>query len=391
MSEDQKHKKHRKREARYFSWKGQKDHRGRKTDQKMKPFVTLANFWKYSDENHVLCARDIASLLAEFEIDSERRSIYNDIKEINRYMLALEGTNRIWDADDLLKSEDADEFKTIIYDPHKKGYYLQRRPFDFTEIQILAQCICSAKFVTEDQTNRLFKSICKFVSEPQEEELWERTFHFEKGKTDKSGVFYNIPVVNDAMSTSLNGNPHIPEKIEFDYSEYIIDEMRHRPVLKNTARKTISPYKFLVSDGNIFLLGFDDFKGQMQTYRIDYISNISRTGIPRTGREAYERINLHEYVRSDFLMHGKMQSLVTILFEKTHLDTVAQRFGVNEARYSNVDSLHFTVDTNVEINSTFYNWLLGFGTDAKILKPEWAAEAFLKHIDKIKNAYNEKQ
>ena len=54
--------------------------------------------------------------------------------------------------------------------------------------------------MTEDQTNRLFKSICKFVSEPQEEELWERTFHFEKGKTDKSGVFYNIPVVNDANS-----------------------------------------------------------------------------------------------------------------------------------------------------------------------------------------------
>ena len=273
----------------------------------------------------------------------------------------------------------------------EKGYYLQRRPLDFTEIQLLAQCICAAKFITADQSERLFKSICKFISEYQEDDLWETSFLFEKGKTNKPGVFFNIPVINDAMSTRLNAQPHIPEKIEFNYSEYIIDEISHCPVLKDTNRRIVSPYKFLTSDGNIFLLGYDDALNQMQTYRIDYISNISHTGIPRTGREAYKRINLHEYVRSNFLMQGNMQSHMSILFEKTYLDTVVQRFGINDARYSTVDSLHFIVDTNVEINSVLYNWLLGFGTGAKILKPEWAAEAFLKHIDKIKNTYNEKQ
>lgn len=212
MSEEQNPKIHRKREARYFSWQGQKDNRGRQVDQKMKPFLTLTYLWKYSDENHVLSARDISYLLADFAIGAERRSIYRDIKEINRIMLPLDGEYRLWEAEELLENDETGEYQTIIYDPHRKGYYLQRRPFDFTDLQILVQCICSAKFVTEEKTERLFKSICKFISEQQAEELQESTFLFEEEKIDKPNVIYNIPVINDAMSLSLNGCPHIPEK-----------------------------------------------------------------------------------------------------------------------------------------------------------------------------------
>lgn len=390
MSEDQNPKKHRKRESRYFSWQGNKDNRGRKADQKMKPFLTLAYLWKYSDENHVLSARDISHLLAEFYIDAERRSIYRDIKEINRIMLPLEGDYPLWEAEELLENDDTGEYQTIVYDPHRKGYYLQRRPFEFTDIQILAQCICAAKFVSEDQTERLFKSLFKFISEQQAEELWESTLLFEEEKTEKTGVFYNIPAINDAMSLSLNGDPHVPEKIEFDYAEYIIDEMQHRPVLKNINRKTVSPYKFLVSDGNIFLLGFDDSQNQMQTYRIDCISKVTPTGKTRDGQSVYEKLNLQEYVRSNFQSHGNSRRHVSILFENSCLDEVIRRFGTKEAQYATVDSAHFVADVNVEIENAFYNWLLGFGAGAKILKPEWAAEAFLKHIDDIKNSYTTK-
>ena len=391
MSENQNLKKYRKRDTRYFAWQGDKDNRGRKADQKMKPFLILAFLWKYSDENHVLSARDIASLLFDFDIEAERRSIYRDIKEINRIMLPLEGDYRLWEAEELMENDDTGEYKTIVYDPHRKGYYLQRRPFEFTDIQILAQCICSAKFVSEDQTERLFKSLFKFISEQQAEELWETTLLFEEEKTNKPGVFYNIPAINDAMSLSLNGCPHVPEKIEFDYSEYVIDEMHHRAVLRNTARKTVSPYKFLVSDGNIFLLGFDDSQNKMQTYRIDCISRVTPTGKPRDGQSVYEKLNLREYVRSGFQTQGNSRRHVSILFDNSCLDEVIRRFGTKEAQYTSAEALHFIADADVEINDTFFNWILGFGKDAKILKPEWAAEAFLKHVDKIKNIYEENQ
>jgi len=68
---------------------------------------------------------------------------------------------------------------------------------------------------------------------------------------------------------------------------------------------------------------------------------------------------------------------------------VVERFGSTGA-FRRIDSEYFEVTAYVENNPQFYNWLLTFGTGAKILKPEWAAEAFLKHIDGIKNAYTTK-
>lgn len=76
-------------------------------------------------------------MLADFYIDAERRSIYRDIKEINRIMLPLEGEHHLWEAEELLENDDTGEYQTIVYDPHRKGYYLQRRPFEFTDIQIV--------------------------------------------------------------------------------------------------------------------------------------------------------------------------------------------------------------------------------------------------------------
>lgn len=166
--------------------------------------------------------------------------------------------------------------------------------------------------------------------------------------------------------------------------------MYRRPVMKNADRKTVSPFKFLVSDGNIFLLGFDDAQNQMQTYRIDCISKVTLTGKPRIGQDAYEKMDLQEYIRSDFQSHGNARHHVSIQFENSHLNEVIRRFGAKEAQYTTVDALHFMVDANVEIGDIFFNWLLSFGADAQLLKPESAVEAFSAYLDNIRNTYTAK-
>lgn len=77
-------------------------------------------------------------------------------------------------------------------------------------------------------------------------------------------------------------------------------------------------------------------------------------------------------------------------FQNSHLGTVVERFGTEIAKYAKSGSDHFTVGVDVEIGSSLNNWLLSFGSEAKILKPDWAVEALLRHIDNIKNAYTTK-
>ena len=60
------------------------DNRGKKTDQKMKPYLVYEYLMRNSDENTVVKTEDIIDYLRSCEISAERRSIYKDIDEINK-------------------------------------------------------------------------------------------------------------------------------------------------------------------------------------------------------------------------------------------------------------------------------------------------------------------
>lgn len=387
MSDNQKH---RNREARYASWQHSSDNRGRKPNQKMKPFTILTYLWRYSDENHLLSAHDISDAFEHLDCQPERRAIYRDIKDINKTLLALQEDTWIDEAEGMLAEDDSNELKSIVYDPHKKGYYLQRRPLDFYDIQILAQSICSSKFISQSYSRRLIETVCTFLSEYQAKEIMDSCFLYDNEKIDNSHILYNISTICKAMSSDLNGQPHVKEKISFDYWEYAIDELANRLISKTYERKTVSPYQLLTKNGDIYLLAFNDTSAKITPYKVSHMSKVSLSGEARTGENIFNSLDLQTYSQSGFTSYGILKQHVAIQFLNNHFDAAVERFGTKKARYSTSDNDCFIVDVDVEINSAFYNWLLSFGFEAKILKPEWVAEAFLKHIDRIKNNYNEK-
>ncbi len=66
---------------------------GIKQNQKMKPFLTYHILTKKTDEEHTMTADEIAAdLEVDFEVAAERRSIYTDIAEINKMLVAIEYT-----------------------------------------------------------------------------------------------------------------------------------------------------------------------------------------------------------------------------------------------------------------------------------------------------------
>ena len=43
----------------------------------------------------------------------------------------------------------------------------------------------------------------------------------------------------------------------------------------------------------------------------------------------------------------------------------------------------------LEVSDRFFGWLCGFGKDAKILKPETVADAYMEHLNTINRIYAE--
>lgn len=293
---------------------------GKKFNQKIKPYVVLQYLLKYSDENNIVTSPDIVAFLEEHGIEAERRSIYRDIKEINKAALMMEEDCSIDDTEEMLDADEEDELKLVVYDPHKKGFYVRQRHFDLNDIRLLAECIYSATFVTEGQAKRLVEVVCEFASEHQAERIRHNAFLTDRVKTNNKHVLNSIAVSNEV-------------------------ERRHGD------KFIVSPYALLINDGNYYLLAVDDRYKKPRTYRIDRMKEVALTGEPRTGEEHFKDVDIRTYAQRVFGMYGGKRQLVTIRFINPLLDTAVERFGTKDAIYTKLDDRHFSVTAHVEIRT----------------------------------------
>ena len=367
---------------------------GKQKEQRLKTYVVLQYLLKYSDENHTKSAYDIMGYLAECGIPAERRSIYKDIEDINRIMLMLqeevdldEVDRMIAEAEESGDEEEINELKTILYDKNKKGFYVRQRKFEVEDIRLLAECVYAAKFIAEGQAKRLVDVVCDFVSDDQADRIRHNAFLTDRVKTNNKGVLNNIAAINEAMSRHIDGQPHTPEKITFQYLKYSVSDMSKQVERRRGARYTVSPFQLLINDGNYYLLAFDEYSKEMRTYRVDRMKDIRFTGEPRDGEEEFKQIDLRTYTKRVFSMYGGEERLVQIRFINPILDSVVYRFGTKDVQYAKHDDTHFTVTAHVEISDQFFGWILGFGKKAKLLYPDDVIEQFRGYMDKIRAMY----
>ena len=361
--------------------------RGKKPNQKVKPYVVLQYLLRSTDENHVATAMDIVAYLEECAISAERRSIYRDIEEINRVALMLDEDCTIDEAAEMLEHDETDDLKLVVYDKRQKGFYVRQRKFDLNDIRLLAECVYSAKFISQGQADRLAEVVCEFVSEHQAEKIRHNAFLTDRVKTNNRQVLSNIAAINEAMSRKIDGRPHTPEKISFQYLKYSITDMSKQVERRHGAKYIVSPFRLLINDGNYYLLAFDDRFKAMRTYRVDRMKNVSLSGEPRAGEEVFKKIDLKTYTQRVFSMYGGEEKLVQIRFINPLLDAVVDRFGTKDVQYSKVDDSHFCVSAKVEISDQFFGWLLGFGKKAKLIYPEEVLNSFREFMDKIRDMY----
>lgn len=378
---------------------GSPSQHGKKPNQKLKPYLVLQYLLRNTDEDHVVSGDTIAEFLKRCGVDAERRSIYRDIEDINKVMWLRENKKFTADdeEDDGITIEDAaaaieeDEGEKIVqYQKHskdKKGFYVQR--YDVNDIRLLAECVYSAKFLSESEADRLAKIVCDNVSKYQREKIRHNAFLTDRVKTQNKTVLGNIGTINDAMSFRIDGEAHTPEKISFQYLKYSISDMSQQVVRRGGQRYTVSPYKLLINDGNYYLLAYSDHFKDMATYRVDRMKDVRLTGKPREGKEVFEVIDLRAYTKRVFSMFGGDQQRVTIRFINPLLDAVVDRFGNDRSTvwYNKFDDRHFAVTTQVEISEQFFGWILGFGKKAKLLAPDDVVDQFRAYMDKIRGIY----
>lgn len=339
--------------------------------QKYKSILVLQVLLKYTDENNPLTASEIADkLLEDYDLLAEEHSICRDIKELQR----------LYEADDEEIIGEGQRFAyKIVYDASgKRGYKVIKRPCKYSDLQLLVECIHSARFISKTQEQRLLNMLTEFCSKKQAKALINDTYLVDRTKTNNNNIFAYINTINTAIRNK--------NKIRFRYMKYTLQNREQQTPRRNGNFYTVSPFKILINEGNFYMLAYSGKK--MTTYRIDRMQNVIELSAEhQEGADVFAKINMKDFTNRVFGMFGGEENEVTIRFTNDLLDVVVDRFGSNGATYIPADKNHFNVHIKVEVSNMFFSWICGFRKKATITSPPDVVEDFKTFLADINQKY----
>lgn len=353
------------------------DKGGKRPGQKYKSLLVWNLLLKRTDENHAISIKDIRTHLEAYGIQTERHSISRDINDLTELLA------RDQELVDDLEERDLLGYG-IEYDPKLHGYKVSRRPYEFDDLRLMAECVRAAKFISKTQEQSLLAAIEGFCSEYQIEELQNEVYLVGRNKTSNRYVMASMLRINQAIRQN--------RKISFKYLKYTLQSKDTQVERGGGATYKVSPYKLIINDGNYYLVAYG-FVGKKKApeiihYRIDRMKEVKVLSEAREGAEVFAKIDMESYTRRVFSMFGGDPKRVSIRFIHSLLDAVIERFGTgHDVFYRQEDEKHFVVTADVEVSDQFFTWICGFGRRAKIVNPSDVVADMDKFLSKIKEMY----
>ena len=327
------------------------------------------------DENerplHGVLVGEIKDYLKSQGIDAEEHSIRRDIDLLN-------GVYR--------KTEKGQPTETVYFTPlldvlggKGKPVYLGLRYFPFEDLEIIAECIASANFISKNEAEDLIDKLKKLCSKYQADSLRSEYIVAERPKYTENNMLKQLRRIKTAIKQN--------QKISFIYTRHSPKDFKSENRRKGQ-RYVVSPYKVVLSNGNHYLIGYDDISHQIRAYRIDRMEDVKAKDEPREGEKEFNRMGISDYARQTFGMFiGGNADRITIQFENSLLDAMIERFGKDKKQYTKIDDTHFTIKTFIVESENFYGWLCGLGEKAIITDPPEVAERFKDYLQKISAQY----
>ena len=348
---------------------------GKSMGQKYKSLLVMQYILKNADDENAVTVQQIKDHLAKYGIEADRRSIYRDIHDMMDMM------------DDETRANISDRERLgykIIHTrkPHKDapngGWLVTARPYKFDELRLLAECINSARFLSENQARSLRRTISGLCSKEQAKLLNTDSTVVNRSKTANKSVMDSISTINQAIRHG--------RQIRFKYLSYSFDNMRTQVERRSGKYYIVNPYKMLIDNGFFYLLTYNGTKTIV--YRIDRMKDVKELTTGREWEKEFaENVKLDNYTQRVFSMFGGQRERVTIRFIDQRLDTVVDQFGIYGVKYEKVDDTHFTAQAEVEISDMFYAWVCGFGRRAKIIDPPHVVEGMRDFVKKVSDMY----
>lgn len=324
------------------------------TNQKFKLYRLAQIMLERTDEDHFITMPEIKEALEAYEITADRKSIYNDLKDLEQFGIEIEG------------------------EPvgNRYHYHVVSREFELPELKLLVDAIQSSKFITERKSNALIKKLEKLVSKHDALKLQRQVYVSGRIKTMNESIYYNVDAIHNAITEN--------KKIKFQYFQWNVKkemELRH-----DGAFYHISPWGLSWDHENYYLVGYDSAEEKIKYYRVDKMLKVQMLSEEREGKEHFKKVDMAEYTRKSFSMFGGKEQQVKLLVDNELAGVIIDRFG-KDVMMIPVGDDQFTVNVNVQVSSHFFGWIMSLGAGVKIVSPDDVVEQMRREIERLSNQY----
>lgn len=324
-------------------------------NQKLKLLYIVKILQERTDEKHVISTQEIIDALAEYDISAERKSIYNDIAQLQQFGY------------------------DIVCNKSKVsgGYALVSREFELPELKLLVDAVQASKFITLKKSRELIKKLEAFVSKEEAKQLQRQVYVANRIKANNESIYINVDTVHRAIQEN--------KQIQFKYFEWSADkQMRFR---KDGETYLVSPFALTFSEENYYLIAYEEASDKIKHYRVDKMVHIGVTDKTRLGKEKFEDFDLATYSGKTFSMFGGQEETVGLEFSNELIGVIIDRFG-KEITIRRRDENTFSIRVKVAISGQFFGWLTGLGSGARIISPTNVCKEYQEYLQKIMLRYD---
>lgn len=325
----------------------------RSANQKLKLLYLCQILTQQTDEEHPLTVPELIAQLARHDIQAERKSIYDDLEALSRFGLDVQSRKG-----------------------RSPGWFIGEREFQLPELKLLVDAVQSSRFLTRRKSDALIHKLEQLASVHQARQLQRQVFVSGRVKVMNESIYFNVDKLHTAISARRT--------ITFKYFDY---NMRREKVFRRGGgRYAVSPYGLIWNNDNYYLVAYDGANRQMRHYRVDKMTEIAVTCLPREGAEQYPDFDLAAYGQKHFGMYSGEEMTVTLRARSDMAGVVLDRFGQDIILVPDGPD-HFTVSIPLVLSPQFFGWLFGLENGVTLIAPPRAVAAYREKLGLVSALY----
>lgn len=325
----------------------------RRPHQKLKLMRIRDILLENTDENHPMSIKEIISRLSDYGIEAERKSVYEDLDELEFYGMDI-----------------------ITVKGPGGGVFVGNRDFEIAELKVLADAVQASRFISSAKSRALIRKLSGLCDKYSRAKLSRQVHIYDRVKTMNRTIYSTTDVIHNAICEN--------RQIEFGYFNW--NYKKEKVLRRNGEKYIVSPWLLIWNDENYYLAAYDSNAREMRHYRVDKMEKVELTNSPREGEECFKKSDMDMYSTGVFDMFTG--ETVTVGFEcrENIVGALIDRFGKDITVNKSGDLL--TVYASVQISPRFFGWVMGFGKELKIVSPQSAVEMMRNTASGIAELYN---